>query len=276
MIAAGVFLSGGAACAGESNYFVLPQYSQKVSLDFKNADLKDVLKVFARQIGANFLTTDDVKVRDVTVLLDNVPVEEALEQLLSANGLTYEYDQLSNIFVVKAPAALSGCDPGHPRVSAQVRDSGVLQRFERAVQGCHNGCHRDVRFLGRDSGYHLRRRAAVMSFLKDKDRGKVIEDPRTNSLIITDVQSNFPNIERVLARLDTPITQVMIEVEMLDVSKQLSDEMGMKFKSQTMFSLNGNPVTDATGKVLPSPCPCPLVMSDSGNRSNFLSRLQAL
>jgi type II secretory pathway component GspD/PulD (secretin) len=65
--------------------------------------------------------------------------------------------------------------------------------------------------------------------------GKISEDKRTNSLIITDIPSRFPIIEKVLARLDVPQPQIMLEVEMLDVSKNLVDSLGFEFSS--------NPIT---------------------------------
>ena len=68
--------------------------------------------------------------------------------------------------------------------------------------------------------------AAIKEILTEK--GRVIEDPRTNSLIITDILSNFPHIETTIARLDVPIPQILIEVEMLEVSKTNADKIGIK------------------------------------------------
>jgi type IV pilus assembly protein PilQ len=59
--------------------------------------------------------------------------------------------------------------------------------------------------------------------------GSIIEEPRTNSFIITDIPSRFPAIEETIKRLDIPVPQVMLEVEMLDVSKNIVDKLGIKF-----------------------------------------------
>ncbi len=68
--------------------------------------------------------------------------------------------------------------------------------------------------------------------------GKLTEDARTNSLIITDIVTNFPNIEQAISRLDIPVAQVLIEVEMLEVAKSVSDRMGVEW-SGTFLSLKG-------------------------------------
>ena len=77
------------------------QYSKTVSMDFQEANLRDVLKVFSQQSGMNFIASQAVQDRKLTLYLDSVPVEEALEKILGANNLTYEIQEGSNIFVVK-------------------------------------------------------------------------------------------------------------------------------------------------------------------------------
>jgi type II secretory pathway component GspD/PulD (secretin) len=61
--------------------------------------------------------------------------------------------------------------------------------------------------------------------------GKIVEDPRTNSLIIIDVPSRMPVIEQVIASLDVRRPQVLLEVEMLDVEKSATDKIGIKFST---------------------------------------------
>ncbi|MCK4882040.1 MAG: secretin and TonB N-terminal domain-containing protein, partial [Candidatus Omnitrophica bacterium] len=61
-----------------------------ISLDFTDANLNDVLKIFSQQSGLNFIAATDVASKKVNLYLNEVPVEEALERILSANNLTYE------------------------------------------------------------------------------------------------------------------------------------------------------------------------------------------
>jgi type II secretory pathway component GspD/PulD (secretin) len=95
------------------------------------------------------------------------------------------------------------------------------------------------------------------------DQGKVVEDTRTNSLIITDKPEQFPIIEKTIALLDIPTPQVVIEVEMLDVSKNLVDKLGVNWDTtstdsqltfsgasrETKFPFDGGYVGDSTDVV---------------------------
>ena len=61
-----------------------------------------------------------------------------------------------------------------------------------------------------------------------------MEDTRTNSLIITDVPQQFEIIENTIAKLDVPVPQILIEVEMLDVSKSTADQLGITYGATLM------------------------------------------
>ena len=72
-----------------------------ISMDFKDASLKDVLKVFSMQAGMNFIASESVQDRTITLYLDKVPLSMAMDKIFSANNLSYELDREANIFVVK-------------------------------------------------------------------------------------------------------------------------------------------------------------------------------
>ncbi len=198
--------------ASGGNGFILPQFSQRISLDFKSADLKDVLKAFSVQIGANFIVRPDVTARPITVFLDNVPVEEAFSKVLSVNGLGYDYDESMNLFVIKI-------------LAPEITEKPVTRVFQLRYASV------DSSKLKVGGGGFT---AALSPALSDK--GKIVDNARMNSLVITDIASNFPNIEKMLARLDVPVKQVIIEVEMLDVSKSTGDTVGAKFNLNASFS----------------------------------------
>ena len=221
--------------------FVFPQYSKKVSLDFKNADLKDVLKAFSKQISMNFLTEQDADAKGITVMLTDIPVEEALEKILSAYGLQYEYDASNNLFFVKKK----------PKDEPEVLVTRVYQLKFASVSG--SAVAKEMAGTGNISGGLAGGGAggggggasgSIAATLKGilKGKGSVDEDPRTNSLIIRDVQENFPNIERLLARLDVPVPTIVIEVEMLDVNKEATDKMGFNWTTGLTFAGGSRPL----------------------------------
>ena len=72
-----------------------------ISMDFKDAGLKDILKVFSMQSGLNFIASQAVEDRKITLYLDKVSVNEAMDNLFKANNLSYELDADSKIIIVK-------------------------------------------------------------------------------------------------------------------------------------------------------------------------------
>lgn len=196
------------AAPAETNSFALPQYSQRVSMDFKGADLKDVLKVISKQIGVNFIVSKDAEAGSITVFLDNVPVEEALTQVLLANGLIYEFNESMNLIVIKPKSK-----DEEPLVTR------VYQLKYASV---------DSSKIKTESGSTASLTAGLTPALSAK--GKIVDDARTNSIIVTDLEKKFPDIERLLARLDVPVRQILIEMEILDVTKGTVDTLGSKIK----------------------------------------------
>ncbi len=73
----------------------------EISLDFQDVGLKDILKVFSIQSGLNFIASEAVQDRKITLYLDKVPLKKAMDKLFGANNLTYELDRDANIFIVK-------------------------------------------------------------------------------------------------------------------------------------------------------------------------------
>ena len=78
-----------------------PNPDLTISMDFQDASLKDVLKIFSIQAGLNFIASEAVQDRKITLFLDKVPIQQVMDKLFKANNLSYELDPDSNIFIVK-------------------------------------------------------------------------------------------------------------------------------------------------------------------------------
>ena len=191
-----------------------------ISMDFQDTSLKDILKIFSIQAGVNFIASDSLQDRKVTLYLDKVPMKQAMDKLFGANNLYYELDKTSNIYIVK--------DWGKQQVETvtkiyqlkyqSVPSSKIVQEKSIIAQGGGSGS-------GSSSGANLT--VTIKQLLSEN--GKLSEDPHTNSLIITDIPSRFVVIDQLIAKLDVPQVQIMLEVEMLDVSKNKTDLLGLKF-----------------------------------------------
>ena len=216
---------------------LFPEYSRRISMDFKDASLKDVLKIFSQQSGLNFIASQDVQDKKVTMYLDDVPVEVALEQLLTANRLKYEIEQGGDIFIVR-PLLVPKVETitkvyflKYASVSGAKISSEISGGLGEADEGGEDG----------EGGKGI---ASIISNLLS-GFGNISENVRTNSLTITDIPDRFPLIEQTIAKLDVSLPQVLIEIEMLDVSKNALDELGVQWP-EAIASLNATGLSRST------------------------------
>jgi type IV pilus assembly protein PilQ len=196
-----------------------------ISMDLQNADLKDILKIFSIQSRMNFIASEAVQDRKLTLYLDKVPVKDAMDKIFKANNLTYELDKEAKIFIVK--------DWGKPALETITK---VYCIKNRALPDAKLVSEKDTLLTkGTASG------SDIVSAIKQvlTSSGKITQDINTNSLIITDVASSFPGVEQIIAKLDVPVAQVLIDVEMLDVSKNTVDQLGLNFGTNPLSLLVG-------------------------------------
>jgi len=214
-----------------SSPFVYPEYSKKISMDFQNAALIDVLKIFSKQTNLNLVSSEEIANKRVTVYLDNVPVEQALTQILRANNLTYEIEPGTDIYIVKPiqKASVELVTRVYQLKHASVSKSKINTLITVTSEDGGSGSSSDAE----DACI----KTAIEAVLTEK--GSINEDQRTNSLIVTDIAANFPIIEQTIARLDVPVAQILIEVEMLEVAKSIADTIGIEWGDSPLVFTGG-------------------------------------
>lgn len=221
----------------------------EISMDFKDAELKDVLKVLSMQAGLNFIASESVQDRKITLYLDKVPLKNAMDKLFKANNLTYELDADSSIFIVK--------EWGKPKVEtitkifnlryATVSTSPLLSA--KSNQGSSSSSTSTSSSSSESSGGSSSGSGCGITSAIEKilsEFGSVMEDSRTNSLIVTETPNRMPVIAEIIKSLDVSVPQVMLEVEMLDVSKNMVDKLGFQY-SENVFSVIASGATATTG-----------------------------
>lgn len=230
-----------------------------ISMDFKDANLKDILKVFSMQSGLNFIASEAVQDRKVTLYLDKVPLTEAMDKIFSANNLSYELDKNANIFVVKEWGKMETETITkvfylkNATVSTSSLKEGMLKNATESSTSVSTGSSAPM--IGSSGGsssgggkWKVDDESGITSAVKKllSTVGSIMEDFRTNSLIITDTPAKMKVISQVIASLDVAVPQVMLEVEMLDVSKDAVDKIGFKF-GDTPFTAILTGATAASG-----------------------------
>ncbi len=164
-----------------------------VSFDFKNADLRNVLRIFATKADVNIIAGPDVK-GTVTMRLRNVPWEKALGLILDVNGYGFQKD--SNIIK-------------------------VLTRIEMQRQPTQT----QVFFLNYAEAKKLEK---SISQLLSND-GKVRTDQRSNTLIVTDLPQNLTKIAPVIKRLDQQTPQVLVQSMVVETNASALENIGINW-----------------------------------------------
>ncbi len=237
-----------------------PDLEPEISMDFKDADMKDILKLLSVQSGLNFIASGSIRDRKVTLYLDKVPLEQAMVRIFRANNLAYEFDRDANIFIVKdlgessahelitrvfylTYATVSSSSIREEMkseiasTSGAISQSGLGSTASASGSSSSGGGDKGKWTVEEDAGITKAVRQALSQDKDGKAIGTVIEDFRTNSLIISDLPSRMPVIAALIASLDKPVAQVMLEVEMLDVSKNLVDEMGFDWTNAASYAI---------------------------------------
>lgn len=232
----------------------LPDPGVTISMDLQDANLKDVLKIFSMQSGLNFIASEAVQDRKITLFLDKVTVDTAIDKLFRANNLSYELDKNSNIIIVK--------DWGAPQIETVTKvfylkyatvSSSSMKEEMRSTLGSgpsstgttssSTSSSTSTSTTTNNGKWNSETEAGITSVIKkilSKD-GTLIEDYRTNSLIVTDTPSRMAIITQTIAALDVPVPQIMLEVEMLDVSKNAVDKLGFLYsQSPLKIGINGS------------------------------------
>ncbi|MFH1096293.1 MAG: AMIN domain-containing protein [Candidatus Desantisbacteria bacterium] len=165
---------------------------QTISMDFKDADLLDVLRLIAQKVELNIVPSVAIK-GIVNLRLDNVPWETALNLILKAQGYTYVKEGTVIFVDTKENLNLVG------ELMTRVFPLNYAMAGE-VMGGIQSGALTPV--------------------------GKISVDIRTNALIITDTVGNFPKIEQLIKDLDTETKQVMIEAKIVEVYLNKTNQLG--------------------------------------------------
>ena len=250
--------------------YMISASNKVISLDLENATVLSIVKLLSQQTGFNFIATQGIQGKTITLYLDKTPLKEAMDIIFNANNLAYDYYPQANIFVIKdtgAPQLVVQTKTYYLKytriysVSASASASASSSSSSPAGPGpapVSSGPSSGGSVSGQDSQIV----SAVQRVLSPQ--GKVGTDPVTNSLMVTDIPSQFPIIEKVIASIDIAMPQVMIEVEMLDVAKLLVDQLGTQLGSQNGTLLSYSPwpsivngrqtaINTATSSLTPNP-----------------------
>ncbi len=235
-----------AASAGEFRAPSDQEYTgRKISLDFKNADVHDVLRILADVSGLNIVATDDVKAR-VTLRLVEIPWDQALDVVLQANGL--EKTRVGNVVTISTIKRLE--DERNARLKAknaaqklaQLETSYVKVNYVKAVDvvalitreveqrattsagGSSAAAPTRPPTSGPSGSGRSGAQVALMS-----PRGTIAADPTSNVVIIRDVRENIETVRELIKNIDIQTPQVVIESYIVTANESIARDMGVQW-----------------------------------------------
>ena len=182
-----------------------------ISLTLKDADIKDVLKTFSALTQLNIVIDPEVS-GSVTVELRDVPWDQALDLILRINGLDYLLE--NNVLRVSTVSKLTR---EKNERAAYLAQQEVAQPLKTVVKPVSYAAAADVAGLLSGDSY-------LMS-----DRGSVVVDNRTNTLIIRDTIDRVEGVLRLIDTLDLPTPQVVIEGRIVETTRTFSRELGVSW-----------------------------------------------
>jgi type IV pilus assembly protein PilQ len=182
---------------------------KKITLDFKDADIGNILRLFAEVSDLNIIASGDVK-GTVTIRLVDVPWDQAFDIVLQANNLGAE--RIGNVIRIAPLERLSA----ERKIRAEA--SKATEEIEPLVTDVIPINYGDVKTIG-DAG--------VKPILSS--RGKVVVDERTNTLIVTDIRTNVEKAKLLVRTLDAQTPQVLIQSQIIEANLDFSRDLGIQW-----------------------------------------------
>jgi type IV pilus assembly protein PilQ len=208
---------------------------ERLSLNFQDIEVRSVLQLLADFTDLNIVVSDSVT-GNVTLRLNNVPWDQALDIILTTRGLDKRVS--GNVLYVAPTAEIAARE--RLELEAQ-RDRRELEPLRTEFVTVNFNQATSIRDLIQTPSSDGDQRISFLS-----DRGSVAVDPRTNTLIIRDTQDQIEAIRRLVARLDVPTRQVLIETRIVIADDNYRRDLGVRFgisggnqQGRTTFGTSG-------------------------------------
>ncbi|MDX2367960.1 MAG: type IV pilus secretin PilQ family protein [Colwellia sp.] len=183
-----------------------------ISLNFQDIPVRTVLQIIADYNEFNLITSDTVT-GNITLRLDGVPWDQALDIILKVKGLDKRMQ--GNILMVAPSDELAAREAKNLQAQQQVEELAPL--YSEYVQINYAKAN-ELADLIKNEG------TSILS-----PRGSVSVDERTNTLLIRDTTKIIEDIKRMVNILDIPVRQVIIEARMVTVKDNINEELGIRW-----------------------------------------------
>jgi type IV pilus assembly protein PilQ len=194
---------------------------EKLSLNFQDIDVRSVLQLIADFTDLNLVASDTVQ-GSITLRLQNVPWDQALDLVLKTKGL--DKRQIGNVLLVAPADEIAARERQELEAQRQVAELAPLRKD--VVQ---------LNYAKASDIAKLYESESQKGALKDDMRGSVIYDDRTNSLLMTLTQERIDEMRRIVSLLDVPVRQVMIEARIVEANVDYDKSLGVRWGGSQTF-----------------------------------------
>lgn len=195
----------------------------KVSLDFQDVDVRTVLQILAKESGMNIVASDSVTGK-MTLTLKDVPWDQALDLVMQARNL--DMRKTGNVINVAPREELLAKDKAILTQQREIDELGPL--YSRTFQLKYKNVEEFRKILKLDENNSSNTSNNINRTILS-NRGSALIDPATNTLVITDNTFVLQKFEKLIAELDVPARQVMVEARIVEAEDGFSRQLGVKF-----------------------------------------------
>ncbi|OIO67793.1 MAG: type IV pilus secretin PilQ [Zetaproteobacteria bacterium CG12_big_fil_rev_8_21_14_0_65_55_1124] len=212
---------------------------QKVSFDYQGIDIRNALRLISEMSDMNIIMGDDVQGK-LTMRLENVPWDQALDIILDSQDLGKVVQ--GNVMRIAPIAVLAKSRQGKLEanqtaaelaplltefISLNFAKASDVKAMLETVQATDAASTTDTASATASTSVSAAASSGMLS-----PRGTFVVDERTNTLIVKDTQESINNIKRLIAQVDKPVKQVMIEARIVEASDSFTRELGVRWGGQ--------------------------------------------
>jgi type IV pilus assembly protein PilQ len=206
---------------------------EKLSLNFQDIDVRSVLQLIADFTDLNLVASDTVA-GNITLRLQNVPWDQALDLVLKTKGL--DKRQVGNVLLVAPAEEIAAREKQELESQKQIAELAPLRR--ELIQ---------VNYAKAADMAKLFQSVTSADGGVPDDRGSITVDERTNSIIAYQTQERLDELRRIVAQLDVAVRQVLIEARIVEANVNYSKDLGVRWggalnagNGWRTFGKNGN------------------------------------
>jgi type IV pilus assembly protein PilQ len=188
---------------------------EKLSLNFQDIDVRSVLQLIADFTDLNLVASDTVS-GNITLRLQNVPWDQALDLVLKTKGL--DKRQVGNVLLVAPADEIAARERQELESQRQIAELAPLRR--EVVQVNYAKAADIARLF----------QSVTSNAASAEDRGSIAVDDRTNNIIAYQTQDRLDELRRIVAQLDIPVRQVMIEARIVEANVDYDKSLGVNWR----------------------------------------------